>query len=363
MRLNVLILLLFLSPVLFCQNNLNVVNLKGELFKVYVNGQQFNSVSQAGVSIQNIKTDKVSIKIELDTKQSVENIIYLLDKGRPVNNKEFNYTIETVKGKTILVFGGISEILPLPDPLIPAPPVIDTTSKYRNNVLGHYCELKDSKPIYFNNIPKTGACAAPMPLAYLNYLNLLMVKAQSDDDKYLIAENTCNNNCISVSQLNKILSYIPYELEKLKLVRIAYFHLTDNYNKNNLDSAFKLEASKSELGTFFKNSEDYKIKTGASCKESSAENEINALVDKLSIYNNDSERFAVFKKSYADYCYTSQHIKTILSKFIHDREKLDAGKLLYFHCIDKDKFTEIADVFSYNTSIAELNEFVAKQKN
>jgi hypothetical protein len=260
-------------------------------------------------------------------------------------------------------FTGMQRIIRLPDPIVPPQPVIDTMAKYRNNILEHYCEMKDGKPSYFNNLPKKGDCTKPMPDSYLNYMNLLMIKTQIDDDKFNLAENTIRNNCLTVSQLNKILGYITYEIEKLKMIRLAYFHITDKENKSELSSTFNLESSKRELNDFFKNSEEYKVNTGSNCMIPSSDSLIKDMYSKLTVYRSDSEKLMAIKKIYTDYCYSVDQVKLIVSLFIHDRERIDTSKLLFYYCTEKENFINIGELFSYTTSVADLKDFLEKQKN
>jgi hypothetical protein len=326
-----------------------------------MNGAALNEKPEANISISDITKDTVNIKVEFNTGGSAEGVLYLLEKGKQVKNREFNYLLTKKDKKTIFAFTGTHSIIRLPEPLIPLKPVVDTSYKLRDNVLGHYCELKASRPSYFNNIPDNNECTAPMPEIYMNYVNLLLSRAQNDYDKYLVAQNTCQNNCVSVSQLNKILLHIPYEIEKLKLIKTVYFHIADRSAAKNLDSTMKLESSKKELGEFLKAAESGKVKTGANCLVASGEIEINSICNSLSVFSNDTERFEYLKKIYSTKCYSIVQVKLVLSQFIHDREKLDAAKMLYFYCTEKNNFTTIDNLFSYNSSIADLQDFVNKQ--
>jgi hypothetical protein len=315
------------------------------------------------VLVQSIYEDSLHIKIEFENKSKFETTVFLLEQGIPTKNKEFNYRIHREKDKLKLNYEDYYDIIKLPNPLIPSKPIVDTTAKYKNTRLGHFCELKDGKPIYFNNIPKDGNCLVGMPPEYLNYINLLMVKAQVVDDKYTIAENVCRNNCLTVEQLNFILKYIDYELEKLKLIKIAYFNIVNKKDKKELETTFRFESSINELNNFFKSAVDLKNLSSTTCKASSSQEEIKSLTDNLSVYANDSQRFDAFKKLYSDYCYSKDQIIEVLKLFIHDREKLDAAKMLFYKCIEKENFLAISEIFSYNETISELKDFVEKQKD
>lgn len=362
MRSFLFIPLVCLSFACFAQNNLRLSSKEGLRFTIYISDTSVNKKPQAEVLVKNVDPDTLTVKVELENKQAAAGTLYFLEKGKSVKNKEFNYALEVKNGKIKFEFTGSYPIHTLPDPLVPKKPVIDTTYKLRNNMYGHYCELKEGKVLYFNNLPPE-ECLVPMPSTYVGYMNFLMKRAQTDDDKYSVAENTCRNNCISITQLNRILFHIPYEIEKIRLIKIAYYNITDKSNKSALDSTFKLESSKKELASFFKEADENKPKTGAKCAGASTQAEISKLISSLSVYNNDAAKFAQLKKIYAEYCYTVEDVKLILKNFIHDREKLDIAKLLYFYCVNKDKFMETTEVFSYNTTAADLKDFIGKQKN
>lgn len=347
----------------FSQNNIRLFSAKGELFTLTAFDTVQNKTPQTNVLINSVYEDSLHIKIELENKTKSETTLLLFEKGKTTKNKEFNYKINVEQNKIKVSYAGYYDIVTLPKPLVPEKPIIDTTSKYKNTRLGHFCELKDSKPVYFNNLPKEGTCAAPMPPEYLNYTNLLMLKAQVPDDKFTIADNVCRNNCLSVEQLNFILKYIDYEIEKLKLIKIAYFNITDRTKSKELEKAFKFESSVVELNSFLKTADGQKIKTTTNCKTASSNEEIKIMENNLEVFSNDTQRFETFKKLYEEYCYSKDHIILLLGKFIHDREKLDAAKMLYYRCVEKENFLLISDVFSYNETINELKDFVAKQKD
>lgn len=355
----------FLLSIFCCasQNNLRLFTAKSGVFTAYTSDTLINKKPEPDVLLENIFDDTIRVKVEFENHVKGTAVLYLLEKKESVKNKEFKYLVEIKNNSIKFAFAGIEEIHPLPKPLVPVKPVVDTSYKLRNNLLEHFCELKEGKAIYFNNLPKSGECVASMPSTYIKYVQLLMSRAQVDDDKFAVAENTCLNNCINVSQLNTMLTYVKYEIEKLKLIRLAYFHITDKENRSKLDSTFKLESSKKELASFFKNSAEYKLASGNNCIKPSADADMNEFSKSLSVYSNDTERFNAFKKKYADLCYTSAQIKLILNLYIHDREKLDTAKLLYYHCTDKENFMSVTDIFSYTTTAAELKDFVSKQKN
>lgn len=356
-------LLLLYTGSILSQNHLRILNTDGNTFSLYVEDSLMNTAPQNELFIKNINKDTIRVKTQITNENTASSYtIFLLSRGKKTSGHEFTYLLSNKSGKLKLNFSSEKEYKALPEPIVPPKPIVDTSKKYDNNVLGHFAEIKNAKTTWFNNFPNDGKCQLPMSQAYINYFKQLMLRTHTDEDRYVVADQTARNNCISVSQLNLLLSYIPFEIEKLKLVRSSFFHLTDPENKQLLDTSFKMESSKKVLQDFFLHSEEYRFNTGIKCEKASGENEIEDLVQKLILLSSDTEKLQLFKKTYTSYCFTTKHLVRILSTFIHDREKLELMKLSYHHCTDKENFKDLIDSFSYKSSQAEVIEFINKQK-
>jgi len=353
--------LCFATSCLYAQNNVTLTSVNGKTFKVSIAGKTWNNKLQGSVLLEKILKDTLLIELEFENKKKLPATLYLLEQGLPCKNKEFNYKVEFNDVTLKLYFIGIYDIIPLPNPIVPAKPIRDTTPVINNNLFEHFCEVKDGKAIYFNNLPKTGVCTTAMPQTYLRYTALLVSKAEVQDQKFVVVENVCRNNCLNVAQLSALLTYIDYEIEKLKLIRTAYSNLVDRENKKNLEKSFRFESSINALNSFFNNPAEIKQSGQSKCTVAASEMLISHYVERLSSYGTDSERFEALKKGYADLCYSTNQVSLILTKFIHDREKLDASKLLYFNCVEKSTFMNVAEVFSYNQTKSELKDFLEKQ--
>ena len=343
------------------QNSLRVVSLEGTIFKAFVKNLAVNKTPQSSVLIENIYDDTLTLTLEFEKGENIHIPVYLLEKGKKTRGKEFNYKIDHLSKPAKLIFSGIYDLAATPSPIVPPKPVIDTMNAYRNRLLGHLCELKNGEPTYFNNIPKNGTCGAKMPDAFLDYAATLLQRVDTDDEKQEIIENICRNNCLSVGQFTVLLTYTDFEIEKMKLVKIAYPHLTDPENGKMLEKSFRFNASVNELNKFLKNPDDYYLLSGANCVLPSDSATIGAFCSMLSILSNDSERYALFKKKYTSYCYSTNDIGRVMSAFIHDREKTDVAKALFFYCTEKENYARLEDVFSYNESKSVLRNFIEKQ--
>lgn len=346
------------------QNNLSLSSIDGKAFRVIAEGKIFNETPQAHVLMEKLRKDTLQLEIEFENRKKFPATVYLLEKGVACNNKEFNYKVEFDGINLKLRFATVYDVLPAPGLLVPARPVADTSKKQKNTMMGRFCELKEGKPVYFNNLPKEGRCIVAMPSEYMGYVELLMAKAGTPDQKFTITENVCRNNCITVEQLAALLGYVDYEVDKLKLVRIAYPVLTDPANKGQLNASFRFEASKKELADLFKTADTSPATPGNNiCRQAASQMAVETYAERLRVCNNDTERYEVLKKGYASLCYSAAQVTLVLDKFIHDREKLEAAKLLYYYCVEKDSFMNISSVFSYGQTRNELKDFIDKQQN
>lgn len=344
-----------------CQNDLRLYSSNGELFTIYIADKKVNENPQTEVLVHDLSNDTIKARIEWQDKNKYPVRFFLLDKGKPVQGKEFDYRLELSKNRIHSTFTGMYDLVKLPSPLVPQKPVMDTSYETNNKMLGHFCELKDGQAAYFNNRPKNTECSTAMPDVYLNYVALLMQKAEVHDDKYEIVEATVSNNCLKISQLNSLLTYIDYDLDKLKLIRTAYFNLTDKENHKQLESSLKFESSVRELNNFLNSSSDYRITTTANCQVASPNEALTAFSERLAVATNDTQRLETFKKLYGSYCYTTARAKALLEIFIHDREKLQAAKMLYFYVVDKEAYQAVSEAFSYKQTVSDLENFIEAQ--
>jgi hypothetical protein len=356
------IFLLFVFGGINAQNSLRIFSANGRFIDIYKDTKKINHLQEASVLLPDIEEDSIMLSIELDELR-INYLFYLLDKKLRTNKKEFNYKVENNKGQLVISYVCVYDAVNLPNPLVPEKPVVDTSNKYKNIVLGHYCEIKNKAPEYFNNLPEKKVCVDAMPSEYINYMKILLKSAQVADDKFLITENTIRNNCLNTQQVFEIINEIEYEIDKLKLVKLAYYQLTDKDNLKNVEKAFRFESSIKEFNLMMcelKNTKE--IKSGQ-CTKVSDTAEISSYKNIIKAYNSDAEKFSVLKKTYQNYCYSSNDISDLLSLFIHDREKLDVAKLLYFYCIDKNSYPQLTTHFSYKESENSLINFLEKQGN
>src|SRR5689334_7944576 len=99
MRYLIGIFFIFCGTSFFSQNNLRLFSSDGRTFKVLLKEKTLNATAEADVLLENISADTLNLKLEFESGQRFGLTIYLLEKGKPTKQKEFDYRIELAKNK------------------------------------------------------------------------------------------------------------------------------------------------------------------------------------------------------------------------------------------------------------------------
>lgn len=358
-------ILLFICSVSFAQNSLIIFSSSGNKFSVKGSGIEVKDTFYHEARFTRIVKDTLNLSFKLES-ESIElnRPIYLLEKAKPVKNKEFIYSLELNKEtkKMKLVFITANDIKPLPNPLLPPKPKEDTTYKWRNNVYGNLFELKDGKPSFFFNVPKNGNCVIPMPNENVDFALKLIARTQINTEKYNFAREVLKSNCISCQQYSDLMKGINFEIDKLKLFKEAYLNITDKNNISSIQNQFKFESSKKEFNDIISNPNKIIVKNKINCMMAVHDSIPFGLIKNLKLFTTDHEKYQYMKEKGSEYCYSTMQFKNILSVFLHDREKLDLTKQFYNNITDNENLKTLKDIFSYQETNANLLDFL-KQSN
>ncbi|MFO0357244.1 MAG: DUF4476 domain-containing protein [Sphingobacteriaceae bacterium] len=359
------VFLVLLCSLSLAQNSLIIFSSSGNKFSVKGSEIIAKDTFYQEARFTNILKDTLNLTFKLeDGSVELNRLIYLLEKAKPVKNKEFIYSLElnTETKKLKLVFVTANDVKPLPDPLLPPKPKEDTTYKWRNNVYGNLFELKDGKPSFFYNVPKNGTCIQAMPNENVDYALKLIARTQINTEKYSFAREVLKSNCISCQQYADLMKGINFEIDKLKLFKEAYLNITDKNNVAGIQNQFKFESSKKEFNDIISNPNKIIVKNKINCMVAVHDSIPFALIKNLKLFTTDHEKYQYMKEKGSEHCYTTMQFKNILSVFLHDREKLDLTKQFYTNITDKENLKTLKDIFSYQETNANLLDFL-KQTN
>lgn len=350
-----LLVILLCNSSLLAQNVLHLFSSKGQAFQLVIDSQLINKQAQVHVKSHVLKKDTVNVILLFTDKTKHQAQLFLLVKRKPVQNKEFTYAVEPYKYGYRMKYIGYNTLKKLPEPLVPPQPIADTSWKTNTTIWDRYCELKAGKVFYFNNLSQA---KAPMPQVYVDYALRLLKRCQTPDEKWTVLEQTVLKNYLSSLQLKTLVQTTPYELDKLKLIRLAYPQVTDANNLKNLSDLLAYEASKRELESLLKQPPAPIGTVMKDCAIASENAAIETLVKHLKTLSSDQERLTQLTENKATFCYTNEQAKWVLNTFIHDRERLEAAKKLYYSSTNRETFIEVKAVFIYPEMQTELKRFL-----
>lgn len=355
------ILTLFIASIYSAQNNLIIFSSGTNYFSVSCKELLLKDTFQHEIKIDSISIDTLHLTITLQNNKTIlKSTVFLMEKGKPVTHKEFVYALQQDEvGKFKLVFISSNAIKPLPKPLLPEKPKEDTTYKWRNNVYGNVFELKDGKPIFYNNTSKGGSCSKSITEENLKYCLQLINRTAIEPEKFNFVALILKNNCFACSQAIQILNTLNYELDKLKLIKLIYPQLVDKTNFKVLRSSLNFESSQKQFDDILQNPSLLNQKNKISCFKAVNDSVVLVIADNLKLLSTDYDKYEFMKEKFYNECYSSVQFKGIMNLMIHDREKLDLIKLFYHNICDKENLNTITDVFSYKQTISDFQLFLS----
>ncbi len=356
-----LLVLILFGTFLQAQNNLIIYSSNGKAFHLSSKNIAVNETTAAEYSFPNLLIDTIDLTlISKNKKIKLNSTVYLLNKGAKTTNKTFIYALETdtVKSKFNLRFLGIQDSPKLPNPLVPDVPYIDTSYKMLNKLYGDIFELKDGKPLFFNNLPKSKKCLTPTSDKNVSHVLNLNKKTNVKTDRVKFSLETINNNCVTCAQVALLCQTLDFELDRIKVIKEAFKNITDPENKKLLEESVTFESGKKEIRESLVIKSQNQLKNTKVCAVAVPDSVVKLLYDNLKLYNNDFDRVIYLKSIDKNNCYTSIQLKNLLNTFLHDREKLEVCKLYYHNIVDKENLESYNDVFSFNETYNKYLDFL-----
>lgn len=105
--------LLFVCNLLQAQKEVHLQMEDGTPFRVFLQDRLVTDSAQVHAIITGIRHDTLSLKIETSSGNRYGITLFLLDKGKPTNHKEFTYLLRKEKNKIMPVFMGMQDLNPL----------------------------------------------------------------------------------------------------------------------------------------------------------------------------------------------------------------------------------------------------------
>lgn len=345
------------------QVDLVVLQPEGKKLLLFVNDTKINEVPQAIVKATGLAEGWCKLKAELpEENRTVMDSIRI--KGiEKYSNKEITLSLTDIlkDGKKSLKF----EFISIGEKSGPIKPVVPELPVYlseltENAVFGNLFQITRNKPEYFKNYDSTsGKCNLVLSDKDIEYHNNLIKKTNDFTDRLKFTEKAIMRNCYSSASLIQLLNTLEIEMDKLKLSKKAYFHLTDKENAQSVVAAFKFKSMSEDYENFLKDIAEEKKQKEMNCSIPVIDAKFNEIYLFLVKIKYEHDKIAVAKKQAHHYCFTSQQVKKMVDLFTHDREKLELAKTAYNSVTDKANYKILTECFMFSENKNEFLSFIS----
>src|SRR5436190_8921788 len=156
------------------------------------------------------------------------------------------------------------------------------------------------------------------------------------------------NNYFTVAQARQLVQLAPDEANRLYLAKVSYRSIIDRNNFSQMNILFNSQASRNELATFINNYDNNNpVYTRIAMKEA----EFNTL------YRDVQNRYGVGAKmsalsnvfGNATYFFTSAQARQLIQLVSDESNRLELAKASYDNIVDQSNFSQLYDMFSYNS--------------
>jgi hypothetical protein len=362
---------IFFVNTLFCfssfaqllNNNIIVISESGKKFTLYVNGEKVNQQPEVNVKAFNLGEGWCKLKAEFEGGSPVISDSILIKAFVKNNNKEITYAIQEpspnqkrTSGKFVFVSMGVlsgPQVPKLPDPPVDKDAFID------NNVYGNLYKAVNNKPVFFENYnDSTKNCSVELTDLDIKLGMNLVMKTNDFYNKYIYAEAAIEKNCYTTDQAMQLLKLLEIELDKLKLAKKAYWHLSDKANAPKIKSVFKYKSIEEDFDVFLKGVANAKYQEGLHCTVAISEDRLQDIIASIKKGRYEPDRLDIAREKTVSNCFITAQVEKLMQLFSHDREKMELAKSAYAVTIDKENYKLLEVNFLFSENKKEFMNFI-----
>jgi hypothetical protein len=337
-------------------NNLVIISKNGKKFTLYVNEEKVNASPEVNVKAFNITNGWCKLKANIENGPVITGSIKIKAIAKN-NNKDITYAIDENKKK--FVFVSISDMSAPSTPKVPEPPY--TGPVIDNNTYGNLYKAKDGKPLFFFNYNDSSkTCSVELNDKDIFYALNLINNTNDIQNRYNYIEYSVERNCYTTQRIIQLLNKLDIELDKLKLAKRAYGHLTDKNNVAQMKSIFKYKSIEDDFNLFLKELANTQHQISLNCKEGISESQMQDVISKIKKGQYEPDRLKIAREQLINNCYTTGQVEKLLQLFGHDREKMELAKYAYLVTVDKDNYKNLVDNFQFSENKTDFLKFLEK---
>jgi len=234
-----------------------------------------------------------------------------------------------------------------------------TTQANKDNITGF---IQSKNPQYTNNTTAIDNSRPPISTQQFNQLQRQIRNQYEESGKVAVLRDALNtsSNYFTTAQLKQLLLLIQNENDRLVLAKQSYARVSDQTNFSSLSTVFNTQANRDDFNNYIRYGETQASTQYSSSRTPMSDGDFSKLQLKARLHFHQSSIVSDIKTAFSntnDY-FTVDQIRSLLSMVKSESDRLMLAKLAYLRVVDPTTFTQLYDMFSSQTSIDELNNYI-----
>jgi len=214
-------------------------------------------------------------------------------------------------------------------------------------------------------------CSTPMHQSDFNSLKSQVRARYFDSSRMTVAKQACRFNCMTSDQVRDLCREFSYESSKLEFAEYAFEYCYDRYRYYIVGQAFTYSSSVDQLNRFITNqmasyqqpyggynNGGYFQSDNPNCRYIMMDHDFNDLLQMINGTPYASTKMTIAKQACAATCISAEQVREICRLFTFDSDRLTFAKYAYDHCYDRRNYFKVNDVFTFTSSVNELNRYI-----
>jgi len=215
-------------------------------------------------------------------------------------------------------------------------------------------------------------CNMPMPTNEFNSLKAQVNARYFDSSRLTVAKQACRYNCMTSDQIRDLCRIFSYESSRLDFAKYAFEYCYDRYRYYMVGQAFTYSSSVDDLNRYITNQmaayqQPYGAPQGGygyfqsdnpDCRFFMSDQDFSDLRRMINNTPYSSTKMTIAKQACMASCISAEQVREICRLFTFDSDRLTFAKFAFDHCYDRRNYFKVNDVFTFTSSVNELNRYI-----
>jgi len=202
----------------------------------------------------------------------------------------------------------------------------------------------------------------PLTTQQFNQLQRKIKNQYQAAGKYAVLSDAFNTTTdyFTTVQLKQLLPLITTESDRLTLAKQSYSHVADPTNFSTLYTLFTTQANRDEFNNFVKYGQSTSTTGQYANRVAMSDGDFSKLQLKARLHFSQSNTVSDIKSALSNTSnyFTLDQIRSLLTMVKSESDRLTLAKLAYQRVVDPTNFSQLYDLFTSQSSIDELNNYI-----